>query len=199
MFHGNAGNLSTAVHRLMGYADLGFDVFMVDYHGFGKSGGFPSEANLYAAADALWDHVVENGNVPPKAIVILGYSLGGAVASYLAEKHPDTAGLILESTFTSLAEVAADFFPYLPCGLIVGNAYDTADRLHAIHMPLLVIHGPGDELVAYTHGKALYDAFTGRKEFLEINDDHNLGFLLSGDSYYQGIAQFMEKVVERTD
>ena len=196
VFHGNAGNLSTAVQRIELYRRLGFDVFMVDYHGFGKSGGTPDEKSLYFDAEAAWEYLTRDRSIPPGEIVIVGYSLGGAVASRVAELHPDASGLVLESTFTSLADIASDFFPFLPCRLIVGNAFNTRARLSAFAMPLLVVHGRGDQLVAYRHGEALFASYRGRKEFLRIADDHNLGFLLAGERYGAGLARFVDSLDE---
>lgn len=194
VFHGNAGNLATASHRLALYNRIGCDVFMIDYHGFGKSGGTAKEENLYLDAETAWNHLVDNLGLPPEEIVVMGYSLGGRVASWLAEKHPDAAGLILESTFTRLSDIAADFFPYLPCRLILGNAYNTLDRLKNLRMPLLVVHGRGDELVAFKYGEKLYTSYAGAKTFLRIGDDHNVGFLSAADSYSNGIAAFLDSL-----
>ncbi len=193
VFHGNAGDLTTATHRLTLYSSFGWDVYMVDYHGFGQSEGSPSEENLYLDADALWQYVTEERGVNTGEIVIMGYSLGGAVAAYLAEQHPEVAGLVLESTFTNLADVADSLFPWLPCRLILGDAYDTETRLAKLSLPLLVAHGRGDQLVAYTFGRELFEKYTGEKSFLILGDDHNIGYILSGDAYRDGIGAFLRK------
>jgi pimeloyl-ACP methyl ester carboxylesterase len=196
VFHGNAGNLSTASARLALYSRLGFDCYMVDYHGFGKSGGEPSEKNLYMDAETIWNHLVRERGIPPGNIVIVGYSLGGAVASWLAERQPRAAGLVLESTFTRLSDIAADFFPFLPCRLILGNAYDTFSRLPNLSMPLLVAHGKGDRLVAFKYGERILQAFPGEKAFLLIGDDHNPGFMNAGKKYEDGISGFVERLAK---
>ena len=196
VFHGNAGNLATAAHRLALYSGLGRDVFMIDYHGFGESGGKPSEANLYLGAETVWEHLTVTRGVPPGEIVIMGYSLGGAVASWLAERNPGIAGLVLESTFTRLSDVASDFFPYLPCRLILGGAYNTLGRLPRIKAPLLVVHGKGDALVAFKYGEKIYAEYHGDKSFLLIGNDHNVGFLVERDRYMHGLGHFFEKVAK---
>ena len=190
VFHGNAGNLGTAAPRLVLYSRYGFDAFMVDYHGFGRSEGEISESNLYLDAEAAWRYLTIARGVAPGNIVILGYSLGGAVASWLAERRPEAAGLVLESTFTSLADIAAGLFPFLPCRLIVGDAFNTLVRLANIKMPLLVVHGEGDELVSFRFGEMLFTAHTGKKAFQLIGDDHNLGFLQASDRYGQALWAF---------
>lgn len=190
-FHGNAGNLSGYAHRMALYSRLGYDVLMVEYHGFGKSQGEPSEKTLYLDAEAAWRHLTEERGVAPSKVVIFGYSLGGAVAAWLAEKHPEAAGLILESTFSSLAGVASDFFPYLPCRLIVGNAFDTLGRLDGIRMPLLLMHGRTDQLIAYRHAETIFAAFAGPKTFKTIAGNHTLGYLLNGETYESYIEEFI--------
>lgn len=191
VFHGNAGNLATAVHRLVMYSRMGCDVYMIDYHGYGASGGAPGEANLYLDSDLVWDYVTGERGARPDEIIILGYSLGGAVAARLAERRPEVAGLILESTFTRLSDVAGDLFPMFPCRLILGNAYNTMERLPGLGIPLMVIHGEGDELVPYKYGRRIFESYRGPKRFLRIGDDHNLGFLAKGDVYAEGIRAFL--------
>lgn len=196
VFHGNAGNLATAVHRLALLSRLGRDVYMIDYHGYGLSGGKPGEDNLYMDAETAWRHLVESRGAKPSEIVVMGYSLGGAVAAKLASDHPDAAGLILESTFTRLSDVADDLFPFLPCKLILGNAFNTYSRLPALSMPLLVIHGRGDGLVPYKLGVKIHDSYRGRKRFMIIGDDHNLGYLAAGNVYEQGMQAFLDSLAK---
>lgn len=188
--HGNAGNLSAALQRLMLYRRLGFDVFAVDYRGFGLSGGEPTEKGLYHDAEAAWECLVKARGVAPANIIIAGWSLGGGPASWLAERHPDAAGLILESTFTSLGDVAAHHFPYLPARLIIGNQYNTLGRLAGIRQPVLVAHSREDEVIPYRHGERLFAACPGEKTFLELHGDHNVGYMLSGREYTDGILKF---------
>lgn len=189
-FHGNAGNLATALPRFELYARHGFDVFMIEYHGFGLSDGKPNEKNLYLDAETAWEHLTADRRIPPENIVILGYSLGGAVASHLALQHPEAAGLILESTFTSLADMGSHLFPFLPSRLVLGNMYDTAARLRNMNMPILFIHGRGDRLVPFINGINLFNAYNGPKDFFVIGDDHNLGFIISGETYGEALAIF---------
>lgn len=197
VFHGNAGNLATAVHRLILYSRLGCDVYMIDYHGYGASDGAASERNLYMDAEAVWNHLVRDRGLRAEEIVVMGYSLGGAVAAYLAERENGAAGLILESTFTRLSDVAGDLFPMLPCRLILGNAFNTSERLSSLAMPLLVMHGQGDELVPYKYGRSIFESYRGPKRFLRIGDDHNLGYLANGDLYAETIGSFLDDVFTR--
>ena len=105
-------------------------------------------------------------------------------------------GLILESTFTRLSDVAAALFPWLPCRVILGDAYDTQGRLGGLAMPLLVVHGKGDELVPYRLGRQLHDGYRGAKMFLDIADDHNLGFLIAEKKYREGLERFLDSLAD---
>ena len=152
MFHGNAGNLHSIMPSSLMFRNMGFDFFAIDYHGFGKSGGEPSEEAIYQDAEAAWNYLTGTRGVPPGQIVILGRSLGGGPAAWLAERHPEAGGLILESTFTSLGDAAANLMPLFPARLIVGKQFETLGRMANIRMPLLVVHGDGDRLIPFSHG-----------------------------------------------
>lgn len=191
VFHGNAGNVGTELERLRIYHRLGVAVFIVDYHGYGQSGGSASEKNLYLDAEAAWEYLIRERGIEPKAIVVLGYSLGGAVASWLAERNPEVAGLVLESTFTKLSHVASELFPWLPAGLILGDAYNTEKRLENMAMPLLVAHGRGDQLVPFACGEQIHAMYKGPKMFVVIGNDHNLGFLTAETVYVKGLRDFL--------
>ena len=113
----------------------------------------------------------------------------------MAEQQPAAAGLILESTFTRLSDVAGHLFPWRPCRLILRDKFDTMGRLGNIAMPLLVIHGQGDELVPYVCGRGLFAAYkNGPKTFLTIADDHNMGFLRSEKEYTKGLKAFLDSL-----
>jgi hypothetical protein len=112
------------------------------------------------------------------------------VASWLAvERTP--AGLILESTFTSLPDVGAQAYPFLPVRLLARIRYPALERLPQIECPILVAHSPDDELIPYSHGRALFDSAPDPKHFLELQGDHNDGYLLSGQAYLEGLHRFL--------
>lgn len=190
--HGNAGNISHRLDSLKIFHELGLPVFIFDYRGFGKSRGKPGERGTSLDAEAAWKHLVEARGFSPREIVIFGRSLGGAVAAHLAAEK-DAAALILESTFTSLPDVATRFYPYLPVRLLARHRYETIAHLRHVNCPTLVVHSPEDELIPFAHGRALFAAAPEPKAFLEISGGHNNGFLISGQHYIEGLRAFLNE------
>lgn len=191
--HGNAGNISHRLDSLKIFHDLDLSVFIFDYRGFGKSRGKPDEKGTYLDAEAAWEHLLARGYAPEE-IVIFGRSLGGAVAAHLAAHLPagkDAAALILESTFTSLADVGAAFYPYLPVRLLTLHRYETIKHLRKVRCPVLVVHSADDELIPMAHAQALFAAAPNPLTFLEISGGHNHGFLISGQHYIEGLRAFL--------
>ncbi len=136
-FHGNAGNISHRLESLRLFHDLGLAVLIIDYRGYGRSGGAPSEAGIYRDAEAAWRYLTEVRRVPPGRILLLGRSFGGAVAGYLASRHP-ALGVVLESTFTSAPALAGQLYPWIPARWLTRFGYDTRARLRDMHLPVMV-------------------------------------------------------------
>lgn len=171
--HGNAGNNGHRLDALLAFHDLGVNVMMPDYRGYGNSGGKPSEKGTYLDALAAWDFLTKERGVPTNRIVVLGRSLGGAVASWLAlEVNP--GGLVLESTFTSAPDMVSRIFPIAPRWLCRFK-YDSLARVPKLKCPVLIAHSPNDELIAYEHGRRLFAAACEPKTFVELTGDHNSG------------------------
>ena len=115
--HGNAGNISYLLDVAAGAHKLGLGVLLFDYRGYGQSEGVPSEEGTYRDAAAAWDYLVAEAGVSPERIVVIGRSLGGPIAAWLArEKQP--AALFLEETFTSIPELGRELYPIFPVGLL---------------------------------------------------------------------------------
>ncbi|HIJ79027.1 MAG TPA: alpha/beta hydrolase [Deltaproteobacteria bacterium] len=188
--HGNGGNISHRLDSLQIFHDLGFHVLIFDYRGYGQSEGAPSEEGTYLDAEAAWQYLVGEKGFAPREIVLFGRSLGGAVAAQLAARH-EPGGLILESVFTSVPDMAAQLYPLLPARLLSRYGYDARQALAGVHCPLLVVHSPGDDIIPFSHGRQLYQAGNPPKSFLEISGDHNSGFITSGKRYRQGLADFL--------
>jgi len=188
-FHGNAGNISYRLESIRIFHRLGLDVFIFDYRGYGKSRGKPSEEGLYWDGRAALEVLLDRGYHMSK-IVFFGRSLGGAVAAKLAAEQTPAA-LILESTFTSLADIGKRYFPFLPVRYLVRDAFATIKHLESVNCPVLVVHSRDDEIIPYGHGRALYEAAREPKAFLELKGDHNGGFILTGEDYTQGLKNFL--------
>jgi len=196
-FHGNAGNISHRLDSLRIFHDLGLSILIIDYRGYGRSQGKVSEAGTYRDAEAAWQYLAQVRQVTPDRIILFGRSLGGAVAAHLAASHPP-AGLILESVFTSVPDMAADLYPFLPVRLLSRFHYNTLSSLKKVHCPVLVVHSPDDDIIPFAHGQKLFAAAKSRKSFLEIRGDHNEGFLASGNLYRQGLDRFITSLGQKS-
>jgi hypothetical protein len=191
-FHGNAGNISHRLGSLELFHRLGLNTFILDYRGYGRSEGRPSEAGTYLDAGAAWRYLVETRGVPPAEIIIFGESLGGAVAAWTAETYTP-GGLILLASFTSIPDMGAQAYPFLPVRLLSRLQYNTLERMPHLNCPVLIIHSPQDEIVPFRHAQRLFEAAQQPKQFLEIRGDHNGGPLLSAQVYERGLAEFITK------
>ena len=190
-FHGNAGNISHRLDSIAIFNRLGLDVLIVDYRGYGQSTGNPSEAGTYRDARAAWDWLLAR-SVAPERIVGFGRSLGGAVGAWLAaQADVRPAGLIVESCFTSGADMARRLYPWLPARWITRLKYPVRDYVAAAESPLMVIHSRDDEIIPFDMGRALYDAAPAPRAFFELRGDHNAGFWLSRDRYVPALDTFV--------
>ena len=189
-FHGNGGNISHRLESMKIFHEMGLSVFIIDYRGYGQSQGTTSEQGTYRDAEAAWQFLTETRGISDEDIIIFGRSMGGAVAIWLAGKHTPNL-LILESAFTSVADMAKHYYPYLPTHLLVRIKYASIDRIEDIHCPILISHSQTDEIVPYKYGRALFEKAQAPKSFLELKGGHNDGFIISGRSYIDGIENFI--------
>ena len=191
-FHGNAGNITHRLDSLRIFHEIGLNVFIFDYRGYGKSQGQPSEIGTGLDALAALEFLRTEFRVEQAQVIYFGRSLGGAVAAALAAvQNPKL--LILESTFTSVPDLATAHYPYLPVGLLCRYRYASEHVLSTLHTPLLIVHSPHDEIIPFQHAKTLYQIAKGPKDFLEISGDHNSGFLQNRTRYQNGLRRFIEK------
>lgn len=192
MFHGNGGNISHRLQTLALLYDLGVNTLIIDYRGYGLSEGRPSEQATYLDALSAWQYLVRK-RTQPESIVIFGRSLGGAVAVWLANRVKP-GGLILESTFTSVTDMAEHHYPFLPVRYISKYRYDSLSIAENIQGPTFMLHSPEDEIVPYDLGRRLYAALPGKKSFLEMEGGHNEGFYVTGNAYTQGFRKFFDSL-----
>lgn len=188
--HGNAGNISHRLDSIEIMHDLGYSVFIFDYRGYGKSEGSPTEEGTYLDVQAAWNFLVNERQISPSDIILFGRSLGGAVAAWLAVRVKPKA-CIIESTFTSAKDMASGMMPFFPARLLCRFNYDTRKALQKINCPLLIVHSPDDDIIPFRHGRNLFEAAKEPKTFLQINGDHNSGFLLTGKKYITGLENFL--------
>jgi fermentation-respiration switch protein FrsA (DUF1100 family) len=197
-FHGNAGNISHRLESIMIFNRLGLDVLIVDYRGYGRSTGKPTESGTYRDAQAAWNYLLGERQASPGQIVIFGRSLGGAVGAWLAAGLPaeqTPAAVIIESTFTSGADMARRLYPVYPARLLTRLKYPVVDYAARLKCPALVVHSRNDEIIPFAMGRALYAAAPQPKEFIELRGDHNAGFWISRESYAAGLDAFLGKVL----
>lgn len=189
--HGNAGNLSSRGETILRLRDmLRLSVLIIDYPGFGKSPGTPSEEGCYRAAEAAYAWLTEEQQIAPGEIVLFGNSLGGGVATHLA-CGKDHRALVLVKTYTTLPDVGASIYPWLPVRLLMRNRFDSVGRIRHCRRPVFVAHGTTDELIPFELGQRLYEAANEPKEFLAMpNHGHNHAL---PREFYSALKAFLEK------
>jgi uncharacterized protein len=168
VFHGNAANITnrTALYHFL--RDLPANVLAVEYRGYGRSEGKPSEEGFYQDAEAAWEYAVHNRGISPNRIVAFGASLGTAVAVDLAAKR-DVAGVVLVAPFASSKAVARRVYPFLPgIGSVVRSKFDTATKLAQVRAPVLIVHCTADPVLPFALGEEVYRVAREPKLFLRI-------------------------------
>ena len=191
-FHGNAGNISHRIDYLRMFRKLGYATLIFDYRGYGNSTGSPSEAGTDRDAAAAWRWLTQTRGLRPEEIVYAGESLGAAVASGLAVRHPPRA-LVLLSTFTSVPDLGAKIYPFIPVRLISRYSYDNRAHVRQIKVPVLVAHSRDDDIVPFAHGRRVFEAANEPKQFLEMSGGHNDGFIFMREEWVKTLAAFLER------
>jgi uncharacterized protein len=190
--HGNGGNIS---HRLGLYQTglaMGFSVLAFDYRGYGRSDGRPGEEGTYCDAQGAARWLKQRGFAPQR-LIIHGESLGGAVATELAVREPAGA-LIVQSSFTSIAAIGAEFFPWLPVRKLSKIGYHTHRKLPGIRIPVLVLHSRDDKLIPFHHGEENFAVANEPKLFRELHGGHNDPYWL--DPVFKKSIEELQRLIE---
>ncbi len=194
--HGSSGSIVHRIELLATLRRLRVNLFAFDYRGYGRSTGEPSEGGLFRDARAAWDHLVDELGVPPAEILLFGHSLGGAVAIDCALDRP-AAGLVVESSFTQVRDLARASYPRLPLHLVARNQFRSIHKVGRLTLPKLFIHGGADERVPPALGRRLYEAAAEPKELYLVpgaghNDLHDQG----GVRYLRRLSRFRTRCLQ---
>jgi hypothetical protein len=189
--HGNAGNISDRLELCQVLLECGVNVFLFDYRGYGRSEGAPSEEGTYLDAQAahrwLRSRGIAGGN-----IIAYGESLGGGVACELALRE-ELGGVALQSTFTSIPDIGAELFPWLPVRLLSTIRYDSSRKLPRIRIPVMILHSREDEIVGFHHAQTNFAVANEPKFFCEIQGGHN-GALATPGRIKDGVETLLRAV-----
>lgn len=195
--HGNDKNIGHG-HDLDSGARLhsmGYNVLMVDYRGYGRSSvGEPSEAKVYEDAEAAWRYLMESRASPPQRTFIYGHSLGGAIAIDLAVRHPEAAGLITESTFTTMTAMAKTRYGFLPVELLLNQYFDSLGKIARLKVPVLLIHGTWDAIIPPEMSRELFDHAPQPKQLKLIEGgEHTNSGGIGWVEYRDTVTAFVQK------
>ena len=200
--HGNAGNISHRLPTLEMFHQLGLSTFIFDYRGYGCSAGKPTEKGTRQDAQAAWRYLTEGRNIPSDKIIVFGRSLGGAVAARLAADLPagaKPAGLVTESTFTSVVDLAQKMYPVYPVRLLALHRFDALDCMKRLECPVLIAHSRDDKMIPYSHGQRLFAAASEPKTFLELRGGHNDPPAAANGDYEDALQEFISACVNTAD
>lgn len=195
--HGNAGNIAGRLRAARALAEMGFSVLLYDYRGYGASSGSPSEEGTYLDAEAAHGWLVEQGGFVPSEIIAYGRSLGGGVAAELSIRRP-VAGVFLESTFTSVPDMAERIYPWIPLRWFPCIEYDNLAKVAQIQAPLAVAHSPEDELIPIQMGAALFEAAGSTAEWIEGTGGHNSPGVVTNPATRERVERFLRSAVGAT-
>ncbi len=190
--HGNAGNIGDRLDKIQFLRRLGANIFIFDYRGYGGSEGTPSIDGVLQDTDTAFRFLTQTKKIPNEQIILFGESLGGALAVDLA--HRETlAGVILESTFTTLREMAGAVYAFVP-SLMVPDALRSLQLIRHIRAPLLIIHGEKDEIVPFEMAERLFQAAPHPKRLYKVVEGHHNDVYLAGKlEYLKAIEKFLSE------
>ncbi|MBX9809130.1 alpha/beta hydrolase [Candidatus Gracilibacteria bacterium] len=191
-FHGNGGNIFHNQERLTLFNMIGVNALLFDYRGYGKSeGSIKHENDLYMDGEAAYQYVISRG-IKPANIILWGQSLGGAIAIDTAQ-NKSLRGIISESTFTSMDDIARRQFSSIPTSLLLSYHFNNLSKIEKLNSPFLVIHSEDDEMIDIDNAKQLFEKIKSKKDFLQTKGSHNGAFSQSYSLYKEKIEAFLKK------
>jgi uncharacterized protein len=195
-FHGNAGNISDRLLNIKLLHDrIKTNIFIFDYRGYGRSEGTATEEGTYLDGEAAIKYLLGRDDAAARRLVLFGRSLGAAVAAEMAIRFT-SVGLILESPFVSIREMARAIFPSLPIAWLLRTRYDTMEKVRLVKTPILILHGDRDATVPFAQGKRVFEVASQPKRFHRIvGASHNDTFVVGGEEYYGALRDFIESAL----
>ena len=174
-FHGNAGRLENRIHKLNHFKGMNINFLIISWRGFSGNSGKPSEKGFYKDGESAIDWL-KNMGLTEKDIILYGESLGTGIATQIAQ-NKKFAGLILETPFTSMVDLAKNVYPYIPVSLLLKDRYENDKKIKNINIPLLVMHGEKDQIVPFKMGKKIYEIANQPKySYFTKYDDHMMEY-----------------------
>jgi fermentation-respiration switch protein FrsA (DUF1100 family) len=195
-FHGNAATVADMIDVYHILYELQVTVYAVEYRGYGGVPGRPSERTLDRDVKTVARFLRNQPEHRHLPVLAIGHSLGGAVATKLAEAYPVDA-LVLESTFTSMADMARRSFSWLPISLLLNQRFDTIAVVRKLTCPVLLFHSRADQVVPFEQGRRLYQAARGLKRFAEIEGGHNDGPIASESVYRRELSMLIDRLTQK--
>jgi uncharacterized protein len=199
VFHGNAANIANRMALYHFLRDLPASILAVEYRGYGRSEGRPSEDGLYQDAEAAWEYAVHSRGISPNRIIAFGASMGTAVAVDLAAKR-DVAGIVLVAPFASSKAVARRVYQFLPgSGFVVRSKFDTAAKLTRVRAPIFIAHCTGDPVLPFALGEEVYRLAPKPKIFLRVEGScHEEALLMAPEAYRAQLLSFLRQIESGT-
>lgn len=194
-FHGNGGNISNRIEKIQLIHSIPLSIFIIDYRGYGKSTGTPSEQGLYTDALSAFKYLTTVKNIPSQKIILYGESLGGAVAAYCAAQTK-IAALILDSAFTNTSSMVKHHSVWILSLLFTEN-FSTIDSIASLDLPILILHSKEDEVAPFYMGRELYNKCPSTKKyFVELKGSHNTNFITDASTFKKSIQEFVQSLSE---
>ena len=174
-FHGNAGSLENRIYKLNHFKNLNVNFLIIAWRGFSGNQGKPSETGLYKDAESAVNWLNKKG-INNENIIIYGESLGTGIATHISQ-NKNFAGIILETPFTSMIDVAKTFYPYIPVSLVLKDKFENKKKMENISSPILVMHGELDQIVPFSMGEKIFKIANNPKySYFSKYDNHMMEF-----------------------
>jgi fermentation-respiration switch protein FrsA (DUF1100 family) len=195
-FHGNGGGLADRAERVRRFMGQGWGIYMMAYRGFAGSSGYPTEAHNIADARLAHGALVVEG-VPAESIILYGESLGTGVAARIAAERP-SAGLILESPYTSVLDIALAEYPLLPVRLLLADRYETDKVLPQVRVPLLILHGERDDIIPVAMARKLAKLANEPKRLVILPEGEHSDLYVNGNNALPAVRDWIRGLARRT-